>query len=104
MHNPSARAEQRRERRQAAKQDAKRQKNAIDNPMYWAAGAEAKIQGILQQVEQHFTEDHPLRMMLTRQRDELSDYIFDGSVPDEVENGAVDARLVLVPQVRGEDA
>ena len=104
MHNTSARTELRRERRAAAKQDANRQKKAIDNPMYWAAGAEAKVQGILQQVEQHFAQDHPLRMMLTRHRDELSSYIFDGSTPDEDTSDKVDARLVLVPQMRGDDA
>jgi hypothetical protein len=99
--NTADRQEQRKTRKAASRADAQRQRDAIQNPKYWAASVEAKVNGILQQVSQQFEEGHPLRVMLTRHCDELGAYIHDGSVayvPDEPAEGLVDARLVLVPQ------
>jgi len=51
----------------------------VDNPGYWACLAEAKVNGLLKQVEQRYPPEHPLRELLSRYSDELGDFIHGNS-------------------------
>lgn len=73
------RSVQRKDRKAVARQDAERMKELYPNPLFWATNLEAKVNGVLKQVEQHFPPDHPLRKLITAQSEELSAFIYAGT-------------------------
>jgi hypothetical protein len=71
------------QRRKRAREQAVVQKSQSRDPMYWACRAEARVNGLLQQVVQNLDESHPLSQILQKASDELSDFVYySGSVPE----------------------
>ena len=84
MHQTSRekRSDNRKARKAVSKENATQMQKLYPNPYYWASNLEAKTNGVLKQVEQHFAEDHPLRKLIAAQSEELSAFIYAGRTED----------------------
>lgn len=104
MNRQKSKKQRRVERRIEARRKAREAEELVGDPQYWAGNLVDKVDGVLTQVRQQFPEDHPLRVLLVRHAAELHAYLGDApeTLPEDegAAPGKLDARLVLVPQLR----